>query len=212
MNMDPRAMNVSAPRKALRCVVLTLLSVAVLAPSCGVFDTRDPEPPSDGGSETPWEQPVNPNAVLFNFVNAILYLDQGNYEQIQAEDFWFVPDPVDVEYFLSTVGVNVFEDWGRDEELTAVRLIFTDSESLEVAIVEDSREEDTQQALIRLYYTFRRRLAPEVAADPVATFKGFAEIHMRADNQGFWSIDSWEDTEVETEFNTWGRLKGSTAS
>ena len=211
MKMDPRAMNVSAPRNALRCVVLGLLSVAVLAPSCGVFDTRDPEPPTDGGNGTPWEQPVNPNAVLFNFVNAILYQDDGNYEQIHAEDFWFVPDPVDTLYFLSTVGVNVFRDWGRDKELTAIRLIFTDSESLEVAIVEDSREEDTQQALIRLYYTFRRRLAPEVAEDSVATFKGFAEIHMRADNQGFWSIDSWEDTEVETEFNTWGRLKGSTA-
>lgn len=204
--------NGSAPRNASRWAVLTLLSAAVLAPSCGVFDTRDPEPPSGGGDETPWEQPVNVDAVLFNFTNAILYLDQGNYEQIHAEDFEFLPDPVDVQYFLSTVGVNVFEGWGRDEELSAVRLIFTDSESLEVAIVEDSREEDNEQALIRLYYTFRRRLAPEVAEDSVATFKGFAEIHMRADNQGFWSIDSWEDTEVETEFNTWGRLKGNTAS
>jgi len=209
MKVEHRAADKRAFLGISRAVVLLLLWGLVLAPSCGIFDTRDPEAPPNGGSETPREQPVNVDAVFFNYVNAVLYFDQGNYEETLADDFAFVPDPVDTLYFLSTLGTNVLRNWGLDEELTAVGRIFSDSESLAVTLVEESREEDSEQALIRLYYTFRQRIAREAEEDSIATFKGFAEIHMRADNSGFWSIDKWEDTEVSTEFFTWGRFKGN---
>ena len=197
-------------RASLRAAA-PLLAATVLAGSCGIFDAREPNPPGGDGS-TPRQSPVNANAVVFNFTNAVAYMDQGQYEEALAADFEFTPDEADRLFFLATVGADVFEDWGRDAEMTAIQKIFSESESLTVSFDEVTRQEWPDSALVRLDYAFRRRIARSGMDDSVATFKGFAEIHLRADNSSFWSIDEWVDTERSTDFLTWGRLKGSTAS
>jgi hypothetical protein len=187
-----------------------LLCAALSAPSCGVFDTREPNPPSESG-QTPRESPINPDAVLFNYRMAVEYGDQSQYEEALSEDFEFIPDEVDRDYFRSISNTDIFQDWGVDAELTAVRRITSDSESLTVSYDIDTREEWPDSALIRLYYTFRERVAREGMEDTVFVFKGFAEIHLAPDNSGFWSIDKWTDTATPPSL-TWGWLKGSTVA
>jgi hypothetical protein len=183
-----------------------LLAAAVGAFSCGIFDTRDSNPPDENGG-TPREIPINVDAVLTNFANALAYQDQALYEETLDETFQFVPDEDDRAFFIVELGEDIFEEWGRDEELTAIRLIFSASESLTVSISERDRNITPPEGSIRLDYTFRQR----VREDSIVTFKGFAEIHFIEDNSSMWSIDKWEETGT-TEFLTWGRLKGNTSS
>jgi hypothetical protein len=191
-----------------RALPLLFLALAVVAPSCGVFDTRSSNPP-DSGNETPREIPINVDAVLANYANALAYNDPGLYEETLDASFQFVPDPEDRQFFISSLGEDIFESWGRDKELTAVRLIFSASESLTVSFSEGERNISDRDGYIRLDYRFRQRITREGKADSIATFKGFAEIHFIEDDSSMWSIDKWEET-ITTEFLTWGRLKGST--
>ncbi len=185
-----------------------LLAAAVAVSSCGVFDTREPNPP--GGEEsTPRKSPINVDAVLYNYTMAVEYGDRGQYEETLAEDFRFFPDEADRDYFIGIGGGDIFLGWGVDAEMTAVQRILSDSESLTVSFDEETRDDwEPDSVLVRLDYVFRERLTE----DSVAVFKGFAEIHLVPDNQGFWSIDRWTDKETVTDFLTWGRLKGSTVA
>lgn len=189
-------------------VTALLLGLAIASLSCGIFDTRDSNPPGGNGEGTPRETPINVDAVLFNFLNAVAYKDQGNYEETLAEDFEFVPDPEDRAFFLSTVGSDIFEDWDRGKEMTAVRRIFSESESLTVTLDERDRNEVSTEASVRIDYRFRQRITRSGQEDLIATFKGLAEVHLRADNSSMWSIDRWKETKT-TALLTWGRLKGN---
>ncbi len=181
-----------------------LLMLVVLVPACGVFDTRDPNPP-EGGDQTPQQRQTEPEAVFFNFSSALAYQDQLLYEETLRENFEFVFDEVDRSYFETQGGGDVFDDWGVDAELSAIRLIFSESESLTVNFDVETTQESPDSALIRLDYRFRQRISGE----EVVTYKGFADIHMRNDS-GLWSIDRWEDKETSSVYFTWGRLKGNT--
>jgi len=181
------------------------LAAAAVVLSCGIFDTRESPPPSEGG-ETPRQTPVNVDAVLYNYRNALEYRDQGNYEEALSEDFVFLPDSEDRAFFVNTRGSDVFEHWGRDKEMQAVRLIFSDSESLSVVkFKEVDRNELPDTAFVRIDYTFRQRRA---GADTAAMFAGRAEIHLKANQSGMWSIDRWKDISL-SQRQTWGRLKGN---
>jgi hypothetical protein len=185
---------------------IVLLAAAILVSSCGIFDTRDSNPPGGNGGETPREIPINVDAVLANFVNALAYKDQGLYEEVHDGSFQFIADPDDRAFFAQQ-GEDIFEVWDLDDELAAIRLIFSASESLTVSFSERDRNVSPPVASVRLDYRFRQR----VSEDSVATHKGFAEIHLIEDTSSMWSIDRWEETST-TEFPTWGRLKGNISS
>jgi hypothetical protein len=197
-------------RDARAWTAALLLAAAVSATSCGVFDTREPNPPGGGGS-TPRESPINADAVLFNYRMALEYGDQSQYEEALSDDFKFIPDEVDRDYFKSITNTDIFLGWGTDEELTAIRRVTSDSESLTASFEIDTHDEWADSALIRLYYTFRQTIVREGLEDSVAVFKGFAAIHLVPDNSGFWSIDKWTDTATPPSL-TWGWLKGSTVA
>jgi hypothetical protein len=188
-----------------RTLPVVLLSLSIAATSCGIFDTRDSNPPDSNGG-TPRVIPIDVDAVLTNFGNAVAYGDQALYEETLDQSFQFVPDPADRDFFIVELGEDIFADWGRDEELTAIRLIFSDSESLTVSFFERDRNVSPPEASVRLDFRFRQR----VSEDSIATFRGLAEIHLIENNSSMWSIDKWEET-ITTEFPTWGRLKGNTA-
>jgi len=189
--------------------VIALFLAAIVWSSCGVFDTRDSNPPGGGGSETPRKTPTDMEAVLFNYENAVAYMDQGNYEEALSEDFVFLPDSEDRAFFVSTVGSDIFEDWGRDREMTAIRLIFSDSKTLEVRFDELDRRDMGDTAFVRIDYEFVQTV--EGQADSMF-YRGMAEIHLKANESGMWSIDRWKDIWKDSgssEVPTWGRLKGS---
>lgn len=189
-----------------RTLPLLILAVAVVASSCGVFDTRDSNPPVGNGQQTPREIPINVDAVLTNLANAVAYKDPALYDETYDDSFQFIADPADRAYFAQQ-GEDIFEDWNKADEIAAVRLIFSASESLTVSISERSREITETGETVRLDYRFRQRMN----ADSVATYRGYAEVSFIEDSSSMWSISKWEETD-DTEFLTWGFVKGITSS
>lgn len=182
------------------------VAAGIAAVSCGIFDTRDSNPPIENGG-TPIQVPVDVDAVLENYVNSVAYKDQALYEDNLDESFRFRPDEDDRLYFKDVLGEDIFADWGTVKELSVIRLLFSGSESLTVSFTEESRSAVDDTAYVRLNYRFRQR----VREDSIATYRGFAEIHLIRDESLMWSIDRWWDT-ANTESSTWGFLKGSTSS
>jgi len=198
-------------RALVRASFFLAASLTLSAASCGIFDTRDSEPPGNGGSEVPSRRPLNPADVLFNYVNAVKYFSQANYDETLAADFEFLPDDEDRAYFLSQ-GSDVFQDWDKSKEAAAVQRIFGDSDSLTVTFVEVSSTPITDVVLLDLDYVFRRVIFRRGEEDSVASFRGLARVHMREDQSGFWAIDKWTDFSSPGDDRTWGFLKGTVTS
>jgi hypothetical protein len=191
-------------------VVLLAFVLALSALSCGIFDTRDSEPPGGGGTVVPREEPVTPDAVIFNFESAVAYFSEANYDEVLASDFSFTPDEEDQAFFASQGNPDIFKNWGKNQEITAVRKIFADSESLTVVFSERDRTPGAVEVMIRMDYAFRRVISRGGSAgDSVVTFRGLAYIHLRSDASGFWAIDEWEEFRTPQGDQTWGRLKGN---
>jgi hypothetical protein len=194
-----------------RAVTAAVSAVAVVAAlsssSCGIFDTRTSEPP---GTETPCprDEPVNADAVISNFTNAVQCFSQANYDEAVAADFVFIPDEEDRAFFLSQAGTDIFENWGKDEEMSAVRKIFSESDTLTVRMSERDRTPGTNEVMIRMDYVFRRVIKRDGAADSVAVFKGLAHIHLRSGESNNWAIDEWLEFRTGQADQTWGFLKG----
>jgi hypothetical protein len=182
-------------------------TLALSMSSCGIFDTRDSEPPNTE-QPVPRVEPVNADAVIFNFVNAVGHFSQANYDETMAEDFKFTPDDADREFFISQDPEDIFKNWDKDEESSAVRKIFAESDTLTVMLEETNRTSGTDSLTITMEYVFRRVIPRVGAPDSVASFKGIADIHLREDQSGFWAIDRWKDTATTEEDQTWGFLKG----
>jgi hypothetical protein len=197
--------------KSSRKMVLALtfvVALALSASSCGIFDTRDSEPP-DTGPPVPRQEPLNPDAVIFNFTNAVEHFSQANFDEAIAADFEFVPDDADRAFFESQQGTDIFKDWGKGKETTAAQRIFADSDTLTVSWPEIISGTVTNEVLIEMEYLFRRVIIRSGEPDSVATFRGRAFVHMREDQSGLWSIDEWTDRSESEEDRTWGFLKGS---
>lgn len=182
--------------------------LALSASSCGIFDTRDSEPPVTE-TPVPREEPLSPDAVLFNFTNAVEYFSQANYDETAAEDFEFIPDEEDRAYFISQGGNDIFQDWGKGEERTAAQRIFADSDTLAVTLTEISSTPVTDEVEIDMDYVFRRVIIRSGKPDSVAYFRGLARVHIRENQSGLWAIDKWTDFATPGDDRTWGFLKGT---
>ena len=196
----------------VRAALVLAAALTLSAASCGIFDTRDSEPPEEGGEEVPRQTPVNPAAVLFNYVNAVKYFSQANYDETLAGDFEFLPDEEDRAYFVSQGGTDIYQDWDKGKETAAIQRIFGDSDSLTVAFTEVSSTPVTDEVEMDLDYVFRRVIFRSGEGDSVVDFRGLARVHMREDQSGVWAIDKWTDFISAGDDRTWGFLKGTVTS
>ncbi|UCG52634.1 MAG: hypothetical protein JSW58_03540 [Candidatus Latescibacterota bacterium] len=177
-------------------VALTLL----LCTGCGIFETRDPEPP--GGDTTPWNPPTVPSIVFINMENGLEDGTGVNYEKSLADDFTFVAMPGDKD----KLGEGVYQNWTKEVEVGVTQQILAAASAIQVSFLNPEQKVDDDP-----FATFEAPYEFEITdtQNQKTTYKGKARFEMQRLSQG-WHLIKWEDLEGVEGFATWGYLRGTT--
>jgi hypothetical protein len=190
-------------RRALLLVPLLLAGV-----SCSLFDTREPEPPSQAGSD--FTPPNLPSDVIANLKNAIAQKNALNYMRSFAdtttidESFRFIPSAT-----ARTAYPGVFDDWGRDKEDAHIKDLISHRPTLtsysNLITTGDQYIPQGDATTFTSGYTFSFD-----TDDPgfPASARGRLQFIMKRDRNSFWVITEWTDSpEIDSVF-TWSHFKG----
>lgn len=186
---------------------IILLFILILFQSCGLFDSRSVEPPTE--SRSTFTPPTSPNLVITNLNFAIAEKNLDNYmrcfvdSNFSVRRFRYIPDAV------SQSSYPVFLSWGLyNERIYFSNLItatdpnsasnfFPDNMTINTAI--DSAIADMDYILI--FNHSRSNVPKEV--------KGKLRFVMGTDTRGLWSVHSWYDFIDESADTTWSFLKAN---
>ncbi len=185
-----------------------LVGIIALGFSCGWFDARNPEAPSDSGVE--WRQPTQARYVVENIRNTLEGLDLGLYARCAEQDsFAFHADPAQVENDPSRYAGWT---WSVEEEVT--RLLFQSIEEhwgeQDSAVVillqdEDWLVSETDSALVQYSYDVVFHHG-RIGVD--STGVGTLRWRMLKNSMDrLWYLAGWWDFEQEGE-GGWTSLKG----
>ncbi len=192
-------------RKNYKLILIFLLESLIAG--CGLFDTRDVEPPSQIRST--FIQPTSPDIVLTNLIYAIAEKDLDNYMRCFVDSiysvrrFSFIPDA------LSQSSYPVFLNWNLNHERIyfsnlitgtpsdASSNLFPDNESFITYI--DSAIIDMDYILV--FNHTSTNVAKEV--------KGKLRFIMGTDSRSLWSIHTWYDFIDANNDTTWSVLKAN---
>lgn len=169
-----------------------LLGIAIVG--CGLFSTRDPEPPTSAGSN--FEPPTSPTLVLRNLENALRFSNPSDYRRCFSDSSRGLPS---FRFFPSAQGTatapTLFTDWSIDREEKYFRtivgelqpdvtcsIIFTPSEITELPIGDSVQF--TASYLARFPHT---RSSVEQLAE------GELQFTLRLSRLNEWSIATWRD-------------------
>lgn len=175
---------------------------------CGIFDTREPESPSQTGSN--YLPPTEPAIVFTNMTNAFRDLNAVNYARAFADsstanrNYSFEPTPqARLRYGA------VFVHWTRQSEQqffenTKSKIPGGTVPSLEfLSLVAQSIQSDSAQ-----YEATYRLNIPHTQANIPKEARGRAIFSMVADKSRNWVIWRWVDIAIAQNDFTWSDFKG----
>ncbi|MBI3789126.1 MAG: hypothetical protein HY276_12830 [Ignavibacteriales bacterium] len=177
--------------------------------SCNIFETRDPESPSQTNSN--YIPPTEPSLVFTNMVNAFRDLNSLNYLKSFADSstagrsFGFEPTP---QAKLRYGGV--FLNWSKQTEQQYFenmksKIASGTSASLTFdALTAQSLQSDSAQ-----YEATYRLTVPHTVTGVSTQAKGKAQYFLIADRSRNWVIWRWVDLSTSTNDFTWSDLKGA---
>ncbi|MBX7041785.1 MAG: hypothetical protein K1X85_02685 [Ignavibacteria bacterium] len=191
-------------RRNLNIAVLLMLAGVS---SCGLFDTRDVQTPSQPRST--FQQPTSPDIVLSNLNFAIAEKNVDNYMRcfvdtaFSSRRFRFIPDAV------SSSSYPVFIGWDlSDERIYYNNLVSLTGESsssnlflsnLTLTSGIDSAVIDSDYILV---FDHNRQNLAKVS-------NGKLRFIMSPDSRSLWSIHSWQDFLVASGDTTWSYIKAN---
>ena len=183
------------------------LLLFVLISGCGLFDTRDVEPPTDPRSN--FTPPTSPDIVIINLQFAIAEKNLNNYmacfvdTNFSSRKFTYQAD------VSSQVQYPIFAFWNLSNENAYYTnlLALTNAQSNSHLFFSDemlSTSLDT--AIYDADYLLRfEHQKPTVAQ----TLKGKLRFYMAADSRNLWSVHSWFDFKENADDTTWSVLKAN---
>jgi hypothetical protein len=185
-----------------------LLVVSLSLVACGVFDTREPDPPTQTSST--FTPPTEPAIVFSNMTNAFREMNAVNYVRSFADsatasrNYQFEPTAqARLRY------ATVFSHWTRQSEQqffeNAKARVTAGSASLEFSsLVAQSIQSDS--ALYEA--TYKLTIPHNVSSLPRAA-SGRALYYLIADQSRSWVIWRWVDIAIAQNDTTWSDLKGA---
>jgi hypothetical protein len=175
--------------------------------SCGLFDTRDVEPPIDPRSN--FIPPTSPNLVIVNMQFAIAEKNIDNYMKCFVDSMFagvsyrfFADAPTQIQFPILT-GWNI-----NNERIYYTNLVSsTNSESSSNLFLSNYNLTETIDSAIYdaeylLVFNHNRNVIPK-------TSKGKLRFVLVPDNRSLWGIKTWSDFKVEDTDTTWSYLKAS---
>jgi len=191
----------------LRNFTHIVIFLAALYSSCGLFETREVEPPS--APRSTFTQPTSPDIVLANLNFAIAEKNRDNYlrclvdSNFSSRRFKFFPDAV------SQSSYPVFLNWNLTHERNYYSnlLSFTNqaaSSNLFLSNITinsgiDSTVIDSDYILV---FDHNKQNVAKVT-------KGKLRFIMGSDVRSLWSIHSWFDFTDNSNDTTWSSLKAN---
>ncbi|KAA0211462.1 MAG: hypothetical protein OZ913_05190 [Ignavibacteriaceae bacterium] len=187
--------------------ILLFVSLIFLVGSCGLFDTRSVEPPSDPRSN--YSPPTSPDIVLTNLQFAIAEKNLNNYiscfsdSVLTGKVFHFVAD-------LSTnAQYPILSNWNfQQEKIYYTNLISqTDIQSSSNLFLSNPQAITTPDSVIydADYVLVYFHNDPSVAKN----FNGKLRFTMFQDSRNLWSITRWQDFKNDSGDTTWSELKAA---
>ena len=207
---DPSVSRSSGIRFPKR-LLLAGLSLVVVLIGCNIFETRDPEAPSQSSSS--FVPATEPSLVFSNMSNAFRDLNSLNYLKSFADSstsgrgFSFEPTPqAKVKY------TGVFLLWNRQSE----QQYFDNLRSKiptgsTAALVFQTLSVQSLQSDSAQYEATYTLTAPHSVAAVAKVASGKAQFFLLADRSRNWVIWRWVDLPTGVNVATWSDLKGEFA-
>jgi len=195
------------PASAITAVRLSfqfLLMLVLLQTGCGLFDTRDPEQPDQGGLD--YIPATVPSIALSNLVSAIAQKNVDNYMRnfgdpaVTGRLFVFIPSPE-----ASTVYPNV-RAWTYANEREYFQNLVAKADGFSSLIL-TPRDSIIGPAEATYNFDYVFSFDHTDAATFPTTAVGNLQFILAPDPTNTWSIFSWSDFSTSPEI-TWSSFKG----
>ena len=185
-------------------LILTLFSVLGLFDSCGIFDTRTPQSPTN--TRSTYIPPTTPDIVLQNLVSSISEKNSANYVKCLYPGFYqYVPDSKS----LANYGV-IFANWNINSEKFYLDNLIAQSDqnassNLFLSQTVTSQLSSDSAVTTSDYIIVFQHNRANIPKSAVGNFR----ITMRTDANSYFYITKWEDfRNNDTDF-TWSALKAN---
>lgn len=192
-----------------RPLITGVATVLAMLAGCGLFEPREPEPPSQSSSN--FVPPTEPRVVIDNLQNAIAEKNLENYMSCFSDPtrvprgFRFVPDPGALSLYPRLQGV-----WTYDEERDYFQQLITKGLSpgfSGLLLTLNSSSVSSDSVVYNYNYTFTFETRPE--NNFPSTARGNLQFTIGVDNNNLWSIYYWADNDLGGANDiTWSEFKG----
>ncbi|HEY5123768.1 MAG TPA: hypothetical protein VIK14_08555 [Ignavibacteria bacterium] len=191
----------------LRNIKILIVFIIFAFSGCGLFDTRDVEPPVDARSN--FIPPASPEIVIINIKFAISERNVTNYLQC------FVDTSYSEKRFSYTADISsqiqypVFHYWNLGYEnsyFTNLRSFTNPSATSNLFLTNENFTGATDSVVFDADYLLRfDHQKPAVAK----TTKGKLRFVLAVDSRSLWSIHRWIDYKINDSDTTWSVLKAN---
>ncbi|HWP83150.1 MAG TPA: hypothetical protein VNN76_10905 [Bacteroidota bacterium] len=182
--------------------------MAFSALSCNIFETRDPEPPTQSSSS--FQPPTEPSIVFSNMINAFRDLNSLNYLRSFSDSaatnrsYRFEPTP----QAQSKYG-DLFQSWTRTSEQQYFDNFRTRVPQGSVATLELSFSVQIIQSDSAQFEATYRLVIPHTQPSVAQEARGHSQFFLVVDRSRNWSIWRWVDLPLNQQDVTWSELKGA---
>lgn len=180
--------------------ILALFTFLLWFSGCDLFQTRDPQSPSQGTSG--FQPPVTPEIALENFKSSILDYNVDNYIRC------FVDSTVSAKTFAfqsSGDFQGLFQVWNIDDERRYFQNLGKPISTVPFLNYTNLKQENRTSTTTEFsmeYFLFYPHQRPNVTKQ----VKGYMRLYLTTDSRQLWSIYKWVDTKTDTD-STWSYLK-----
>ncbi len=183
------------------------LLLFILISGCGIFDTRDVEPPTDPRSN--FTPPTSPDIVIINLQFAVAEKNLINYmacfvdTNFSSRKFTYQAD------VNSQVQYPIFLFWNLSNEKAYYTnlLALTNAQSnSHLFLSNEMLNTSLDTAIYDADYLLRFEHQRTTVAQ---TLKGKLRFYMAADSRNLWSIHNWFDFKENADDTTWSVLKAN---
>lgn len=191
-------------------VLLTCLPLILLLAGCGLFETRDPEPPSSGSST--FVPPTSPDLVIDNLEDAVAEKSAENYLRCLVDTlnsdqrYTFIPTAAAAGRYATT-----FASWSLQSErawFAAMKAFAEDGAPASLTLTGAFSVIAADSAIYEGRYDLTWQHGVSGLAE---TVRGSLQFIMHTDRNSIWSITRWTDFPINDE-TAWSEWKGRFAN
>lgn len=207
----PRAAPRIARHRRWRTGLLPVTLVCLLlAGGCGLFETRDPEPPSSGSAT--FVPPTSPDIVLSNLENAVSEKNTENYIRClvdtlnSGQRYVFFPSAAAAGRYAST-----FAAWSLQSERSWFAAIKAFAPKDAPASLNLTGSFSVIAADSAVYEGGYELVLRHGVANVSETVRGTLQFVLHTDRNSIWSVTRWTDIPIDGE-SSWSDWKGRFAN